>query len=688
MIALTTTNFKKFHAFILLLDIVSHLTMMTVMFLPSNRLTLQVHAMAIVWSCLFITLFFTCHHVNAQTLALDREFIQNTTASHRGHTRKIYIVNNIPEGGALKYIKDIQDTFSSRDFIVIKSKMSLQAAKTSISHKDVLIVNHFLHSGIQPEDIISIKRVTRVKLILVAHDFYMLHPKHGPDEPRVHGGYSLEVEHNHVIAKLFAICDHVVYPSDFSLQQFKKFYPHQNGMSLYPIDDVPVDTVVSRPIILSDRIINVGALYGLSVYKGVHLTRYLEATYPHYKGYKINFLVPGWNIPKYQESDKNEGFFSVVRKQRIHGLLYLSRWGETYSYTMTKYLGTGLPILYNNFGAFPERMNHITGKGKTSLFPVFQSEAQYEAAFKYIEELNKDHSMKVNPTSSLAHAQSTFEAFLDHIITNNRDQSYQFSTMRKVVDPQYEKILTPLVDEDRGLHLHSSGDSSPKNLVIVTSKLRVSEKPFSYVPSRSMYTVDERFWQTVATIKSIRKHIPNSYIALFDNSINVPYKYIAYLRAETDVFLDVIDDPVLNYYTDEYQYKAFAELGQMIKLYNVHFLDSKESFSNVFKISGRYTITDKFDFQVYNHGRNVFKRDETLKDMQYYYTCFYKIASQNFHSYFELLKKIFLQREEFVKKNILNLEEIIPRELGYDFITPPVLGLKQNVAVWNNTLEI
>ena len=508
--------------------------------------------------------------MNAQTAALDREFVQNTTASHRGHTRKIYIVNNIPEGGALKYIKDIQNTFPSRDFVVIKSKSDLHAAKTSIGHKDILIVNHFLHSGIHPEDIISVKRVSRVKLILVAHDFYMLHPKHGPDEPRVHGGYSLEVEHNNIMAKLFALCDHVIYPSDFSLQQFKKFYPNQNGMRLYPIDDVPVDAVVTRPVILSDRTINVGALYGLSVYKGVHLTRYLEATYPHYKGYKINFLVPGWNIPKYQESDKKEGFYSVVRKQHIHGLLYLSRWGETYSYTMTKYLGTGLPILYNNFGSFPERLNHITGNGKMSLFPVFQSEAQYEAAFKYIEELNKDHSMKVNPTSSLAHAQSTFEAFLDHIITNNRDQNYIFSTMRKVVDPQYEKILTPFVDEVRDAQ-HSN--SSPKNLVIVTSKLRVSQKPFSYVPSRCMYSVDERFWQTVATIKSIRKHIPNSYIALFDNSVNIPDKYVAYLRAETDVFLDVIDDPVLNYYTDEYQYKAFAELGQMIKLYNVHFLD-------------------------------------------------------------------------------------------------------------------
>lgn len=636
--------------------------------------------------CFFIA-FISDVHVCGQTAALDREFVQNTTASHRGHTRKVYVVNNIPEGGALKYINDIKDTFSSKDFVIIKSKGALQYHKSSISQKDILIVNHFLHSGIQPEDIISLKRISRVKLIVVAHDFFLLHHKHGPDEPRVHGGYGIEVEYSNVIAKLLAICDHVVYPSDFSLHSFKRFYPNQNGLRLYPIDDVPIESVVNRPAILSDRTINVGALYGLSIYKGVHLTRYLEAAYPHYKGYKINFLVPGWNIPKYQESDPNEGFYSVVKKQHMHGLLYLSRWGETYSYTMTKYLATGLPILYNNYGAFQERLDPITGVGKSSLFPVFQNEAQYEAALKHIEELNKDHSMKVNSMSSLAHAQTQFEAFLDHIISSHRDHAYRFAAMRKVVDPQYEKVLTPYVDEPR-ISQSIGTSTQPKNLVIVTSKLRVSEKPFSYVPSRSMFTIDERFWQTVATIKSIRRHVPNSYIALFDNSVNVPHKYVAYLRAETDVYLDVTDDPVLNYYTDEYQYKAFAELGQLIKLYNVHFIDNKQTFSNVFKISGRYTLTDKFDFQVFNHGRNVFKRDEALKDMQYYYTCFYKIASQNFHSYFGLLKKIFLRREEYIRTNILNLEEIIPRELGYDFVSPPMLGLKQNVAVWNNTLEI
>jgi hypothetical protein len=142
----------------------------------------------------------------------------------------------------------------------------------------------------------------------------------------------------------------------------------------------------------------------------------------------------------------------------------------------------------------------------------------------------------------------------------------------------------------------------------------------------------------------------------------------------------------LKYFTDVNKFKAFAELAQMIELYNMllHRIDVG-GFKNIFKISGRYTVLPTFDIDQYNAlpDTDVFKRDENVTDRQYYYTCFYKIAPRNFHAYFQTLKGIFSSRDEYISQNMLDLEVMIPRALNYAFTHVKDLGIRQNVAVWN-----
>jgi len=77
-----------------------------------------------------------------------------------------------------------------------------------------------------------------------------------------------------------------------------------------------------------------------------------------------------------------------------------------------------------------------------------------------------------------------------------------------------------------------------------------------------------------------------------------------------------------------------------------------------------------------------------LPKMKYYFTCFYKIEPTYFHDYFHILKKLFMDKDYYIEKNLLNLEEEIPVALNFNFTEAPVLGLKQNIAVWNETSEI
>ena len=62
--------------------------------------------------------------------------------------------------------------------------------------------------------------------------------------------------------------------------------------------------------------------------------------------------------------------------------------------------------------------------------------------------------------------------------------------------------------------------------------------------------------------------------------------------------------------------------------------------------------------------------------------------SIKFHAFFDTLKDIFRRRKDYIKSKLLNLEEIIPMALKYAFVEVSELGIRQNIAVWNDTSVI
>ena len=118
---------------------------------------------------------------------------------------------------------------------------------------------------------------------------------------------------------------------------------------------------------------------------------------------------------------------------------------------------------------------------------------------------------------------------------------------------------------------------------------------FTYSKTRSIYSFEELFNQTINTIKSIRKYIPYSHIVLFDNS-NLSDINKKTLTDLTDCFINVTDNKLLNYYTDS-KYKCIGEMAQTCYFYDYYLknIHNKNVITNFFKISGRYLINDKFN---------------------------------------------------------------------------------------------
>ena len=151
-----------------------------------------------------------------------------------------------------------------------------------------------------------------------------------------------------------------------------------------------------------------GVFSPLCKYKGQRYIFYLKNKYRD-----INFYIVGQNIPYYNE----EGFFDHLRKYNINGFLMLNEWGETYSYLLTKILNSGLPLLYNNFGALQERVPH----NMEHYFKVFDSEqTENNTKFELLD--NK------------------FNEFIDYIQTNHGNSS-PYENLEIYCPQLYDKIL-------------------------------------------------------------------------------------------------------------------------------------------------------------------------------------------------------------------------------------------------------
>jgi len=221
------------------------------------------------------------------------------------------------------------------------------------------------------------------------------------------------------------------------------------------------------------------------------------------------------------------------------------------------------------------------------------------------------------------------------------------------------------------------------NVVLITSKIYVSTEIFTYTNTRSIYSKDERFEQTIETIKTIKKNIPNYYIILFDNSKFIENEIII-LKKNVNLLINITNNNELNYYTNINKNKGYGELAQTyfaLKIIN------NIPFNNLFKISGRYLINDIFNYNDYDNEYNIFKKDYSVHYDEYYYTCLYKISMKNFNNYLININNLYneIKNNENIYHNksyeIFMPKNIIKKEIEY-------LGITQNIAIIHDNTKI
>jgi len=155
-----------------------------------------------------------------------------------------------------------------------------------------------------------------------------------------------------------------------------------------------------------------------------------------------------------------------------------------------------------------------------------------------------------------------------------------------------------------------------KNIVLLTSALYTNY---------GIYNPQERIAQTLATAKSAKQYIPGAVVILVDNSKvdvqNDDSSEFNELIDLVDYYIDNSDDADIQYFHNNVQNydigkNAMEAMGlhkALVYINSDETLKSEiESANRVFKLSGRYLVTDKFDITKFDNadtkGKYVFKR--------------------------------------------------------------------------------
>lgn len=205
----------------------------------------------------------------------------------------------------------------------------------------------------------------------------------------------------------------------------------------------------------------------------------------------------------------------------------------------------------------------------------------------------------------------------------------------------------------------------------------------------SRYKTEQRFYQTLDTIESVRKKAPNAYICLFELSHKpIPNEYKEILKEKVDLFLEFYDDEgIKTIYENLNKNPALFTFGKSILetrglLCTLYYLRKNQVFTDVqrvFKLTGRYALNEYFDIQDYesklleNHYvAKTFEYPEIENDIMdnviytNFYAFVYKCRGSMVTGLWSFDRSLYLETIEALEKSFNYMEKMITCTSGID----------------------
>lgn len=493
------------------------------------------------------------------------------------------------------------------------------------------------------ENLINFLFDLKKKVSIITHDHYLFNNK----TQLMYYEINEYIYKNKTIKYDFRLFENIITQNKKNLYLFKTTPNLKNIV----VSELPDFKSSDETITTDNKHTVIGIIGHISYIKGSEFIKFLIKIF---KDTDVKIVIfgkmVGSNYKHCYPYDSINELNNLLKVYKPNMLMECSLWPETYSYTLSLSMLTDLPILILK--------KHFSG--------VIENRVKtYKKKFYF----------------------DNIDEFLN-LIDNNK-QNY-FKTIKPVI--YYNKFW----DEYFGCKPYPYGNFiknninkieqvNNKNVILITSKIYVSNINFSYSKTRSVYSFEERFKQTLKTIASVKKEIPDYFIVLFDNSTFTKEEKNL-LDKSVDCFINVTNNETLNYYTTKCKYKYLSDLFQQINSYYYFFkFIDHTKIQNLFKISGRYYINNEFKYDSYKNDLNIFKKNITITERDYYYTSFFKISKNFLPEYFLKLIDIYENKGDYFN---LDLEVIYGKCFLENMTLVDKLGVTQLISCWPEKSKI
>lgn len=229
---------------------------------------------------------------------------------------------------------------------------------------------------------------------------------------------------------------------------------------------------------------------------------------------------------------------------------------------------------------------------------------------------------------------------------------------------------------------------------IVTSTINTS-----VMSGVNVFDQNTRFLETIETLESIKRKVPNCKIILIDNSTDpLSDEQVEAIESYVDIFRQ-IDHNIFTKFVNNIGSKGMGEayiMHEAIKIIEERDLVGKR----IFKITGRYRLADSFDIDFYKNEDLIGKYAHKInlwdvsvdgfnqhrETVVYFETRLWSFCGSLFEEYKQTLDNIFAVLMKSFGQPMCNLERchhaLIPHNKVFELETAHVVGCTANDGVY------